>query len=81
MTYKMVRQMTVLSTEQTRSPGVPVAWIKTEREAVKTGCSGDLTPVKHDLTCKTYKCSDAGVITTHDAPSIETALLVTRTSK
>ncbi len=47
-----------------------VTWIKTTREGVKSGYSGDLKPDRLGLSCKTNKCSDAGtgdlgVLTTH----------------
>ncbi len=37
-----------------------VAWIKTEREGVKSGRSGALKREKLGLACKANKCSDAG---------------------
>ncbi len=48
-----------------------VAWIKTKKEGVKSGCSGGYKPDKLGLSYKASKCSgigtgDLGVLPTHE---------------
>ncbi len=53
-----------------------VTWLKTEREAVKNGRSGDLKPGKRDLSYSDARTEDLGVLTTKEQSLMATIPLV-----